>query len=91
VVAVVAGVALVLYDRVSSFSSELPSYLDRRDQIWNEVRRHAMRLVAQSEKLAPASQPGQVRVQETVRWGSVLLGTASGVTALLGGAAVAAS
>jgi len=90
VVAVVAGVALVLYDRVSSFSDELPSYQDKLDQLWTQVRHHLVRLQRQSEKLVtPPRQPGQVRVQETVRWGSVLVGTASGITAVLAGATVA--
>lgn len=89
VVAVVAVLALVLYDRVSSFSEELPSYQDRLDQIWSQLRRHLVRLQAQSEKLVqPPRQPGQVRVQESVRWGTLLVGTASGVTSLLAGAAV---
>ncbi len=90
VVAVVAGLALVLYDRVSSFADELPSYQDRVDEIWKGIRHHVVRLQAQSEKLVtPPRQPGQVRVQETVRWGSVLLGTASGLTAVLAGATIA--
>ncbi len=90
VVAVVAGLALILYDRVSSLADELPSYQDRLDQIWTNIRHHVVRLQTQSEKLVtPPRQPGQVRVQETVRWGSLLLGTASGLGAVLAGATIA--
>jgi len=88
-VAVAATVVLLLWERVSSLWDELPAYQGRLGEIWNGLRRHLMRLQAQSEKLVTAPrQPGQVRVQEGVPWGTLLLGTASGATGVLADALV---
>jgi predicted PurR-regulated permease PerM len=87
--AVVVGVFLLLYDRLSSFGDELPSYRARLDELWDGLRRHIVRLQTQSDKLvAPPRQPGQVRVQQGVQWGSLIVGTAAGAATLLADAAV---
>jgi predicted PurR-regulated permease PerM len=85
----VAALALLLYDRISSFMDELPGYQDRLESAWQGLRRHVTRLQAQSEKLVTAPrQPGQVRVQEAVPWGSLLVGTAAGAATLVAEVAV---
>lgn len=87
--AVVAAVALLLYDRVASFADELPAYQSRLDELWGGLRRHLLRLQAQGEKLVtPPRQPGQVRVQQGVQWESLVLGTAAGAASLVADAAV---
>jgi predicted PurR-regulated permease PerM len=88
-VLVLAGIGLLLYDRLSSFMDELPGYQDRLDHLRESLRRHVTRLQVQSEKLvAPPRQPGQVRVQEGVPWAALLVGTASGAAGLIADAAV---
>lgn len=87
--AVVAVLAVVLYQSVSQLWEQLPSYQARMDELWSESRRHILRLQAQSEKLVTAPRrPGQVQVQESVPWGSLLVGTAAGFATLLGEATV---
>jgi predicted PurR-regulated permease PerM len=86
--AAVAAVAILLYQSISSLWEELPTYQERLQDLWGNARRHVLRIQEQSEQLAAPRRPGQVRVQESLPWGSVLLGTAAGVTTLLGEVAV---
>jgi len=84
----VAILAVLLYQSVSQLWEELPTYQARMQELWRDASRHVLRLQAESERLAAPRRPGQVRVQESVPWGSLLLGTAAGVATLLGEATV---
>ncbi len=86
--AVAAGVVFLLYDRVSSFVQELPQYEDRLRHAYQTVLRRYVHLRAQSEQIVKP-QPGSVRVQESVPWGSLLLGTAQGAIATAAAVTVA--
>ena len=78
---VVAAIVAVLYDRISSFWNELPAYEDRIQHAYRVVLRKFVHIRAQSEQLVKP-QPGTVRVQESVPWGNLLVGTAQGALAL---------
>jgi len=85
----VAVLGVVLYQSVSELWEQLPSYQARLDELWSDARRHFLRLQAQSEKLVTTPRrPGQVQIQESVPWASLVLGTAAGVATLLGEATV---
>lgn len=85
----VAVLGVVLYQSVSELWEQLPSYEARLDELWTGARRYFLQFQAQSEKLVTAPRrPGQIEVQASVPWGSLLLGTAAGVATLLGEATV---
>ncbi len=86
--AVAAAIVLLLYDRVSSFVEELPQYEGRLRAAYQGLLRRYLHLRAQSEQIV-RPQPGTVRVQESVPWASVLLGTAQGALATAAAATVA--
>jgi predicted PurR-regulated permease PerM len=88
--AVVVGIVLLLYDRISAFLDELPSYEARLREAWTGIRSRMVHLQAQSEQLVQTPRaPGQVRVQESVPWATLLVGTAQGALALGAQATVA--
>ncbi len=88
--AVVAALAFVLWSRVGAFVDELPVYEGRLRAAAAGIRRHAANIQAQSEQLVePPRRPGQVKVRESVPWGTLLLGTAQGAVELAGQATVA--
>ncbi|WP_248343073.1 AI-2E family transporter [Anaeromyxobacter paludicola] len=79
---VVAVIAALLYDRISSFVQELPGYEDRIRAATQALFRRYTHLRAQSDQLAATKpQPGTVKVQESVPLGQLLLGTAQGALA----------
>ncbi len=87
---VIAALAVVLWSRVGAFVDELPGYEGRLRTAAAGIRRHAAHLQRQSEELVePPRQPGQVKVRESVPWGTLLLGTAQGALELAGQATVA--
>jgi predicted PurR-regulated permease PerM len=88
--AVVVGIGAILYDRISDFADELPGYEDRFRQAAAEVRRHVGHLQRQTEQVVQVPrQEGAVRVQESVPWTGLLLGTAQGALTLVAEASVA--
>lgn len=88
--AVVVALAALLWSRVGAFADELPGYEGRLREAAAGLRRHAAHLQARSEQLVEAPrQPGKVKVQETVPWGTLLLGTAQGALELAGQVTVA--
>ncbi len=83
-------IVALLYDRLSSFLQELPSYEDRIRGAWQGLVRHYIHLRAQSDQLAAVRpQPGTVKVQESVPWGQLLLGTAQGALSAAGAVTLA--
>ncbi|BDG02080.1 AI-2E family transporter [Anaeromyxobacter oryzae] len=88
--AVVVGIGILLYDRISSFVDELPGYEGRLRALATGIRRHLGHLQAQGEQIVQAPrQPGKVQVQEGVPWTALLLGTAQGALAIAAEATVA--
>lgn len=88
--AVVAGVAVLLYDRLSAFARELPGYEDRLRDAIADVRREVSHIQRRGERIVQAPrQPGEVQVQEGVPWTNLLLGTAQSALALAAEATVA--
>ncbi len=86
--ALIAALAILLYQSISQLWEELPSYQVRLRELWADALRHVLRLQEESERFTAPRRPGQVRVQESVPWGSLILGTAAGVATLLGEATV---
>lgn len=87
---VVVALAALLWNRVGAFVDELPGYEGRLREVATKLRRQAAHLQARSEQLVePPRQAGQVKVQESVPWGSLLLGTAQSALELAGQATVA--
>ncbi|ABC80841.1 AI-2E family transporter [Anaeromyxobacter dehalogenans] len=88
-VAVLVGIGYVLWGRIAAFADELPGYEGRLREAAAGIRRHAAHLQAQSEQLVQAPRrPGEVKVQEGVPWGSLLVGTAQGALTFAGQATV---
>ncbi|GAO03859.1 AI-2E family transporter [Anaeromyxobacter sp. PSR-1] len=88
-VAVLAAIGWVLWDRIAAFADELPGYEGRLREAAAGIRRHAAHLQAQSEQLVQTPRrPGEVKVQETVPWATLLVGTAQGALTLAGQATV---
>ena len=86
---VVTIVFVILYTRMQDLVAELPAYGDRLHDVWARITRGVLHLRAQTQQLAPPRQPGTVRVEEGVPWGTLLMGTAQGAVALAAAAAVA--
>jgi predicted PurR-regulated permease PerM len=78
----VALIVLLLYNQVSSFLDELPSYEDRFRRGYGDLVRRYVHLRAQSHALVKPT-PGAVQVQEEVPWVPILLGTAQGAVGLI--------
>jgi predicted PurR-regulated permease PerM len=85
---VVAAILAVLYNRISAFWAELPEYEDRIRQASQTITRQVTHLQRQGEHLVKPG-PGTVKVQESVPWGVLAVGTAQGALALAGQATVA--
>ncbi len=87
-VLVVAGVVALLYERISSFWNELPSYESQLRTVYQSIARKVTHLQLQSEQLVK-QRPGTVKVQQGVPWTGLLLGTAQGALAFAAEATVA--
>jgi len=85
---VVAGIVAVLYNRVSAFWEELPAYEDRIRQVSQALTAKVIHIQSQGETLVKPP-PGGVKVQQSVPWGVLIVGTAQGALTLAGQAAVA--
>ena len=85
---IVAGIIGLLYDRISAFWEDLPSYEDRFRDVYRTVARKITQVQVQSEQLVKP-RPGTVKTQEGVPWGMLVVGTAQGALALAGAATVA--
>ncbi len=86
---VVVLVFVLVYDRAQDLASELPAYEDRLRETWGRVTRGLLHLRAQTQELAPPRQPGTVRVEESVPWTALALGTAQGAVAIAASVTVA--
>ncbi len=82
-------VFVLLYGGAQDLAGELPAYEDRLRDTWDRLTRSFLHLRAQTQDLAPPRQPGTVRVEETVPWTALVLGTAQGAVAIAAAAAVA--
>lgn len=87
--ATVALVFLVLYGGVQDFARELPAYEDRLREGWGRISRGLFHLRAQTQQIEPPRQPGTVRVEESVPWNALVVGTAQGALAVAAAAAIA--
>ncbi|HET9598647.1 MAG TPA: AI-2E family transporter [Anaeromyxobacteraceae bacterium] len=85
--AVVAVLAIVLYDAISGIWEELPAYEDKLRAALGKVSRTAKQVEAQTD--AVVKQPGTVKLHAGVPWGMLLLGTAQGALAIAAEATVA--
>jgi predicted PurR-regulated permease PerM len=85
----VALVFVLLYGRAQDLVAELPAYEDRIRETWGHVSRSLLHLRAQTQQLSPPHQPGTVRVEESVPWTALALGTAQGAVALAAAVTVA--
>ena len=86
--AVVAGIFALLYGSFSAFWAELPQYEDKLREAVQGVVRRVSHLQRQGEAMVKPP-PGGVKVQESVPWGVLLLGTAQGALALAGEVTIA--
>jgi predicted PurR-regulated permease PerM len=87
--ATVGLVVAVLYGGVQDFASELPAYEDRLRRTLDQISRGLFHLRAQTQQIEPPRQPGTVRVEESVPWNALLVGTAQGAVAIAGAVTVA--
>ncbi len=84
---VVAIVVFVLYDRITAFWKEAPTYESKLRAAWYSVSSKLTHLQRQGEELVKAP-PGGVKVQDSVPWGALILGTAQSAVGLLAQATV---
>jgi predicted PurR-regulated permease PerM len=82
-------VVAILYGGVQDFARELPAYEDRLRRTVAQISRSLFHLRAQTQQIEPPRQPGTVRVEESVPWNALLVGTAQGAVAVAGAATVA--
>jgi predicted PurR-regulated permease PerM len=86
---VVGGVVAILYNGLAALAQELPAYEERIRDTLRAIVSHVVHLKTQGETLV-TPPPDGMKVQETLPWGSFLVGTAQGALAVAGQATVAA-
>ena len=86
--AVVAVIGVLLYSSASGFWAQLPEYQERLRGALQAVTRHVTHLQRQGEEMVKPP-PGGVKIQSSVPWGTLLLGTAQGALALTAEATIA--
>jgi predicted PurR-regulated permease PerM len=87
--AAVALVVVVLYSGVQDFARELPAYEGRLREMSARISRSIFHLRAQTQQIEPPRQPGTVRVEESVPWNALVVGTAQGALTVAAAAIVA--
>ena len=87
-VLLVAALAGILYERISSLWDELPGYEARLRGAYQSIARKVTHLQARSEQLVKP-RPGTVQIQQGVPWTGLLLGTAQSALAFTAEATVA--
>jgi predicted PurR-regulated permease PerM len=85
----VALVIVAVYQAVQELARELPAYEDRVRDTLRRISRELFHLRARTQDIEPPRQPGTVRVEESVPWNALLVGTAQGALAIAAEATVA--